>query len=177
MASRRAHPSEPRHGLSQRPLKPNAPIPPTSGNNQPLGQEVHTRQPMGHPPDTKTGHTSHIPNEGGHIRQPPHLLHGARHYLLYRIPGGLILRGTPRRLQLPPNMLVYRKPGIRPRRHEEGDSTRPRLVHGHNYTLLGAHGASRMVGYPLVLRSDTEPPQPENTHPGSRRTHAICLGS
>jgi hypothetical protein len=33
-------------------------------------------------------------------------------------------------------MLVYCKPGIRPRRHEKSDYTRPRLVPGHNYTLL-----------------------------------------
>ncbi len=33
--------------------------------------------------------------------------------------------------------------------------TRPRLVHKHNDTLPGGHGASRLGGYPLVLRGDT----------------------
>ena len=154
MALRRTRSPESRHILLTLPSEPNAPIPPTSGNHHPSGKEVKTCKPMGHHHDTAKGHPTHIPNQGGNIRQPPQLLHLAGHYLFHRIPRGLLLRGSPRRLQLPPNKIVYRKPGIRPRGHEESDSTRPRLIHRHNDTLLDSHGASRLGGYSLVLHYD-----------------------
>ena len=177
MASRRTHPSEPRHGLFPRSPEPNAQVPLKSGDNQPPRQKIQACHPMGHPPDTTTGHPTHVPVKGGNIRQPPQLHHGAGHHLLHNIPIGLLLRGTPRRLQLPPNGSVYRKPGIRPGGHEKGDSTRPRIFNRHNDTLLGSHAASRLGRYTLVFISDTKPPQPRNTHPDPGRTYAICPGS
>jgi len=42
--------------------------------------------------------------------------------------------------------------------------------------FLVGHGPSRMGGYPLVLRCDTQSHQPGNTHPNSDRTNAICPG-
>jgi len=111
---------------------------------------------MGHSPNTTTSHPTHIPNAGGHIRQPPQLLHGAGHRLLHRMPRGLFLWRTPRRLQQQTSGIVHREPGIRPKKHEEGDSPRSRLIHRYDHTLLGGLGATRLGGYPLVLRSDTD---------------------
>jgi len=88
------------------------------------------------PPDTTTNHPTHIPNAGGNIRQPPQLLNVAGPHLLHRIPGGLGFWRTPRRLQLQTDGIVHRKPGIRPKRQEEGNSPRPRLIHIYDQSFL-----------------------------------------
>ncbi len=71
------------------------------------------------------------------------------------LQGGLHLRRTSQRLQLPADRLVYRQPGIRAGIHEESDPTRTRLVHIHIDISLSAHGAIHLGGYPMVLRSVT----------------------
>jgi hypothetical protein len=159
MATCGAHLPQSRLRFPQRSTNPNDTLSPKSGNPQPPKHEIRPLQPVGHPAIATTCNRTNIPHEDGTIRQPPQIIHGARHHLLLRYPRRLTLRGPLERFQLEMDKVLRCKLGVRPGGHEYNKPPRTRLIHGHNDPIPSRHDPPSTRGQTLAVGSDTKPPQ------------------